>query len=377
MPRYTGRRFYGEQKMSIRKSKNGIWQIDIATPSGERIRCSAKTTEKRLAQEYHDKLKHELWQIEKLNKKPERTIEEALIRFLEISQGQKDFATKIRHVEYWREALAGRLLSSLTTDDILNALPTHKTGTKEPISPSTQNRYRSSIMRVLSIAQKAGWIDSIPYIPRNLEPKVRVSWISQIKAQGLIHALQLDWMKDVCAFALATGARMSEILTLTWDKIDFERQVAIVTSDIAKSGKARSLLLGKEAMTILQRRTNLRISAYVFHRGKGKRISEIDQYDFKRALKRCNIQNFRFHDLRHTWASWHVQNGTPLMALKELGGWETLEMVKRYAHLNADHLLSYANHVKFTSNSAIDTSKLTAENDENSNSKANKKAVNH
>lgn len=220
-------------------------------------------------------------------------------------------------------------------------------------------------MRVLSLAQKAGWIDSVPYIPRNVEPKARVRWISQAKAQALINALQLDWMKDVCAFALATGARMSEILTLTWDKIDFERQVAIVTSDVAKSGKASSLLLGQEAMIILQRRTNQRISPYVFHRGKGKRISEIDQNDFKRALKRCNIQNFRFHDLRHTWASWHVQNGTPLMVLKELGGWETLEMVKRYAHLNADHLLGYANHVKFTSNSTFDISPPHKENDEN------------
>lgn len=363
--------------MSIRKNKYGVWQIDIATPSGERIRCSAKTTEKRLAQEYHDKLKHELWQVEKLNKKPERTIEEALIRFLEVSQGQKDFATKIRHVEYWREVLAGRLLSSLTTDDILNALPTHKTGTKEPISPSTQNRYRSSIMRALSIAQQSGWIDNIPYIPRNKEPKVRVRWISQVKAQGLINALQLDWMKDVCSFALATGARASEILTLTWDKIDFERQIAIVSSDIAKSGRARSLLLGTEAMDVLKRRTNLRMSPYVFHRGKGKRISEVDKYDFNRALKRCKIENFRFHDLRHTWASWHVQNGTPLMVLKELGGWETLEMVKRYAHLNAKHLLDYANHVKFTSKSSFDTANIIAENDEISEKSTNKKAVNH
>lgn len=94
--------------MSIRKNKYGVWQIDIATPSGERIRCSAKTTEKRLAQEYHDKLKHELWQVEKLNKKPERSIEEALIRFLEVSQGQKilpqKFAMQNIGVKYWQDA---------------------------------------------------------------------------------------------------------------------------------------------------------------------------------------------------------------------------------------------------------------------------------
>ena len=56
------------------------------------------------------------------------------------------------------------------------------------------------------------------------------------------------------------------------------------------------------------------------------------QYD---ALERARIENFRWHDLRHTWASWHVQKGTPLVALQELGGWESAQMVRRYAHLSA------------------------------------------
>ncbi|MGY6089110.1 tyrosine-type recombinase/integrase [Avibacterium paragallinarum] len=363
--------------MPIRKNEFGVWQIDITTPSGQRIRRSAQTTKKQLAQELHDKLKHEYWQVEQLNKKPERTIEEALVRFLESSKGQKNLNAKIRHTEYWRSVLAGRTLSSLTTDDIVNNLPTHKISTGEKLSLSTQNRYRSSIMRVLSLAQKAGWIDSIPYIPKNKEPKVRVRWITQPQALELLNALQLSWMRDVCAFALATGARMTEILSLTWDKIDLSRNIAIVSSDIAKSGRARSLLLGEEALSIIARRREEQLSPYVFHRGKGKRIIEVDRDDFNRAAKRCNINDFRFHDLRHTWASWHVQNGTPLMVLKELGGWETLEMVKRYAHLNADHLLSYTNHVKLTSKCLLDTTKFDAKNDILDSSPEKKKAVSY
>lgn len=66
---------------------------------------------------------------------------------------------------------------------------------------------------------------------------------------------------------------------------------------------------------------------------------------FNRATEKCNIKDFHFHDLRYKWASWHVQSGTPLFTLQELGGWETLEMVKKYAHLNADHLSKFSNTV--------------------------------
>ena len=57
------------------------------------------------------------------------------------------------------------------------------------------------------------------------------------------------------------------------------------------------------------------------------------------------LRDFRWHDLRHTWASWHVQAGTPLLVLKELGGWASLDMVLRYAHLSADHLAEHAERI--------------------------------
>ena len=73
------------------------------------------------------------------------------------------------------------------------------------------------------------------------------------------------------------------------------------------------------------------------------------------ALERAGIEDFRWHDLRHTWASWHVQNGTPLFALQELGGWETEKMVRRYAHLAAEHLAVYAERMKSPSTESYGT----------------------
>jgi len=75
---------------------------------------------------------------------------------------------------------------------------------------------------------------------------------------------------------------------------------------------------------------------------RGKPIVQVSTKAWYAALKRAGIEDFRWHDLRHTWASWHMQNGTPLFALQELGGWSSTEMVRRYAHLAANHLAPYA-----------------------------------
>ena len=67
-----------------------------------------------------------------------------------------------------------------------------------------------------------------------------------------------------------------------------------------------------------------------------------DNSGWRAGLKRAGIENFRFHDLRHTWASWLIQSGVPLTALQEMGGWESIEMVRRYAHLAPNHLTEHA-----------------------------------
>jgi integrase-like protein len=75
---------------------------------------------------------------------------------------------------------------------------------------------------------------------------------------------------------------------------------------------------------------------------EGKPIRQVSTAAWYKALARAGVGDFRWHDLRHTWASWHVQGGTPLFALQELAGWETEKMVRRYAHLAAEHLAVYA-----------------------------------
>ena len=74
---------------------------------------------------------------------------------------------------------------------------------------------------------------------------------------------------------------------------------------------------------------------------RGRPVRQVNTKAWRKALKRAGIGNFRWHDLRHTWANWHVLLGTPLHVLQELGGWETADMVRRYAHLTSEHLAPY------------------------------------
>ena len=329
--------------MPIYKRGKTYW-IDISAPDGERIRRSAGTEEKVKAQQLHDKLKHEMWSVSNLDKKPERTFEELMIAALRDAEGQSGFENKQIYARYFLHFFGGRVVSSITGEEILNSLPTHNATTRQPLANATKNRYRSFVMRAFSLAQKSGWLDRKVFVPSLREPKVRVRWIEKHQARILIDNLSGEWMKAVCSFALLTGARKGEIFSLKWVNVDLRRKIAVIAAEDAKSGRARPVPLNDVAVGILN---NLpRDSVYVFSH-HGKKMNEISRDDFRKALSLSGISDFRFHDFRHTWASWHVQNGTPLMVLKELGGWEKLEIVNKYAHLSDEHLSRFSGVVTF------------------------------
>lgn len=337
--------------MPIRKDQtSGIWWIDLRTPSGERVRRSAKTTDRKAAQEYHDRMKAEMWRQDKLGEQPQRLFEEAAVQFLRASDGQSDYDTKVRHIAYWRTVFGGKPISSLTSDVILDNLPTHflRHGSKvqRPTSQTTKNRYIATVRALLNMCEKMEWLDRAPVLSNYREPALRIRFLTRPQARHFIAALSQDWMRDICRFALATGMRSAEILTLTWEKVDLKRATAWVSADASKSGAARSVPLNAEALDVLKSRPK---GVAVFTRTTGIPVKQVDARILERAFAAAGVENFRFHDLRHTWASWHVQSGTPLFVLKELGGWKTLEMVKKYAHLAPEHLAQYANAVMFWS----------------------------
>lgn len=339
--------------MPIYKRGKKYW-IDITSPNGGRIRQSADTSDKIKAQEYHDKLKYDLWQLDKLDKHPDKIFDEIIILALKDAEGQRSFSNKQTQAKYFLGIFKGRKISTITREEIANSLPIYSTARKRKLSNASKNRYRAFIMRAFSLAHKMGWVKEQLYIPRMREPTVRVRWLEKEQAIELINNLKLKWMKDLVSLALLTGARQGELLSLTWRNVDLDKGVAIITAENAKSKRGRPLPLNEEAVNILKNMP--RKFDYIFTR-TGKKKNSIGLEDFARAIKLTRLVDFRFHDLRHTWASWHVQNGTPLMILKEMGGWETLEMVKRYAHLSGEHLSKYSEFVTISSHSIDRTKK--------------------
>lgn len=339
--------------MSIRKDKkSGVYFVDFYAPSGERVRSSARTPDRKEAQEYHDRLKAQCWRQSMLGEQPEHTFEEGAVRFLRAHEGEKDYAAKVRHIQHWNERFAGRALRSLTADEIEDALPTesahlHKRGA---VSGATKNRYLATIKTMLNECLDLKWIDHVPKFAKYHEPKRRVRWEPPEIIVCFLQALELSWMRDAAIVAVATGMRQAELFSLTVAQVSLAQHSAHVID--TKSKRPRAVPLNDDALAVLARRMkNKSNNELVFTRGEGLTalIQQNDKRDFTRACRLVGIKDFRWHDLRHTWASWHVQRGTPLLVLKELGGWETIEMVQKYAHLAPSHVAAHANTVKFWS----------------------------
>jgi integrase len=173
----------------------------------------------------------------------------------------------------------------------------------------------------------------------NPRPTRRIRFLTHDEAKRLLAELP-EHLADMAALTLATGLRASNVTGLQWSQVDLLRDVGWIHPDQAKARKAIPVPLNGEAVALISKQVGKHLT-HVFS-FRGTPIVQVSTKAWYAALERAGIEDFRWHDLRHTWASWHAQSGTPQLALQELGGWASTEMVRRYAHLTADHLAPYA-----------------------------------
>ena len=208
-------------------------------------------------------------------------------------------------------------------------------------SPATANRYLALVRSVLRRAcYRWEWIHKVPLVDLYPEPRRRVRWLTRDQAGRLLDELP-HHQRQVVLFALVTGLRQGNVLGLEWEQVDVDRRIAWIHADQAKARRVIRVPLSAAALQILKtcRGAHPRF-VFTF---RGRPLRSANTRAWKRALERAGIEGFRWHDLRHTWASWHAQEGTPLYVLQDLGGWASETMVRRYAHL-APH--QYAAHAE-------------------------------
>jgi len=212
----------------------------------------------------------------------------------------------------------------------------------EGVSPRTANRIVEVVRAVLRASAARGWLFRVPQL-RTLPPRPRrVRWLTYGQARRLLDQLP-PHLADLAGFALETGLRRSNCTQLRWDQVDLEEGLAWIHADQAKGRRGIAVPLSPTAVAILERRrTADTFSSWCFTY-QGRPVRQTSTRAWYHALQRAGIEDFRWHDLRHTWASWHAQAGTPLHVLQELGGWRSPQMVQVYAHLSTAHLRAHVN----------------------------------
>lgn len=306
------------------------------THNGRRIQQSTGTADRLAAQQYHDKLKASLWEQDRLGVKPRRTWNEAVVRYLHETKHKATHAEDIRKLRWLDGYLRNASLDSINRDK-LNEIGEAKS---REASPATANRYLALARAILrKAAHEWEWMDRAPKVRMFKEQSHRVRWLTPEQAETLLRALP-EHLADMVVFSLNTGLRQRNVTALEWSQINMQRKEAWIHADQAKARKAIPVPLNDTAVAVLRRQIGKHVTRVFTYRGNPVRW--VNNTAWKATLERIGLQDFRWHDLRHTWASWHVQAGTGLHDLQQMGGWESSEMVKRYAHQSSERLASAA-----------------------------------
>jgi integrase len=322
--------------MSLYKREDSsIWWVRF-THKGIRVQQSSGTPVRQKAEEYEAKLRSSLWEQERLGAKPIYQWNDAVVKYLSETKHKASQVSDIFHLRWLDQYLNGIKLHAIKRE-LLDKISAAKLA--EGVTNSTVNRVQEVIRAILRKAcNEWEWIDRVPVVRMLPEPTKRVRWITRDEAETLIAVLP-PHLADTVRFSLETGLRRSNVTGLQWSQVDLVRMTAWIHPDQAKARKAIPVPLSRVAVEVIRKQIGKHPeNVFTFN---GKPVHQVNTKAWHKALERVGIENFRWHDLRHTWASWHIQEGTPLHVLQELGGWSTPEMVQKYAHLSSEHLAQW------------------------------------
>jgi integrase len=321
--------------MTLYKRKDSPnWWIKFAPIKGE-VRPffeSTGTTRKRDAQKYHDKLQAERWEQDKLGVRPRYTWDDAAAKFLAETEHKRTHEWDKSMLRWFHPYLVGKELVDINRAVLDQVRAIRGKGS----STATVNRYMALVRTILRKAcNEWEWLDRVPKVGMFRDQEGRIRSLTREEFTRLLDELP-EHLADMARFSVATGLRQANVTRLQWKQISLERRHLWVSGAEHKNGRPHSVPLNQAAIDVLEKRHGDHLT-HVFTY-EGKPIVQVNTKAWRNALQRAGIFDFRWHDLRHTFATWHREAGTPTHELQRLGGWKTQSMVERYAHVAPEGL---------------------------------------
>jgi integrase len=271
-----------------------------------------------------------------------RTVRDLLERYKETEIPKKrDQRNPVRHADFWIKRLGDLKLQALTRVAIVEV----RDELAKEKAAGTVNRYLALLSHACSVAEREWeWMDSNPLrkVSGLEEPRGRVRFLSDAEKDRLLNAAKSNshpHLYAIVLIALTTGARKGEILRLRWKDVDLNSNRAVLHD--TKNKERRSLALVAQVVEELRNLKKVRRidDDLIFTNMKvGESNSSYFEKAWQKARSDAKLEDFRFHDLRHSCASYLAMNGATTAEIAAVLGHKTLDMVKRYSHLSDEHV---------------------------------------
>jgi len=268
----------------------------------------------------------------------------------DILPAKKSAKDQAQQLTWWKSEIGSYALADVTPSllaECRDKLGREITVRNKPRSPASVVRYLSALSHALTTAvNEWGWLEDSPMrkVTKPKESRGRVRFLSddeRIRLLKICKESSNPYLYMVVVLALSTGMRQGEIMGLTWDVIDLNQGRAILHE--TKNGERRAVAITGHALELLKELSKVRrIDCSLLFPSKEnapqKPQKPMDlRTPWETAVKKAELQDFKFHDLRHSAASYLAMNGASLAEIAEVLGHKTLQMVKRYAHLSEGH----------------------------------------
>lgn len=329
-----------------RRTRGGTWWVGFRL-GGKYIRRSAATTEKQKAEEFEQSLRDRYWRAAKLGEQV-HTWREAVERYGREAKWRKNTRdTNERALPYF--AHINHLAVASINQDVVRAAREY---VERSQGLASANRIMAVFRGVLRKCVKWGWLTHAPIVELPKPPERDPVWLTPEQCEKLVRELP-QHTRAPMLFSVLTGLRMSNVRDLVWGRVDLERGMCWVPSSHYKTKKAHGVPLSEEAVRLLRMVPRVEGIDHVFtytpHSKDGRFqprpiTGTFNTKAFRKARERAGV-TVRWHDLRHTFASWLAMSGASDRVIQSLCGWSTPAMVQRYAHLRPEEMRSWASAV--------------------------------